>query len=121
LKLDYKQLAKTICENVPEKGISIICKTFPQEMCLRLIGLLAEQLEQKQHVELNIKWIRNILQAHGDYLRNNLTVSLPYLRLVHNILAMYDEQFRKLVEDNTYKIAYYTKMCQKSQVNKMIE
>lgn len=65
-------------------------------MILRFIALLSEQLEGKENVEINIRWIRCILQSHGDYFRENLHVTLPYLRLLHNILALYDNQFRKL-------------------------
>ena len=114
MKLDYKQLAETIYYNVPDKEIGLICKSFPQEMVLRLVGLLAEQLEKKQKVEVNIRWIRGILQTHGEFFRNNLQVSLPYLRLLHNILSLYDEQFRKLVEDNSYQLAFYCNMCEKN-------
>ena len=65
-------------------------------MVLKLVGTLVEQLERKEKVEANIHWIRCILQSHGEYFRNNLNSSLPYLRLMHNILSMYDVQFRKL-------------------------
>lgn len=78
------------------KEIQLVAKSFPQEMLLRFVTLLCEQLEGRQNVEANVRWVRCVLQSHGDFFRENLRVTLPYLRLLHNVLALYDDQFRKL-------------------------
>ncbi len=65
-------------------------------MVLKLVSVLAEQLEKRTKVEVTVRWIRAVLQSHGEYLRSSLQLSLPYLRILHNTLSMYDEQFRKV-------------------------
>jgi len=107
LKLDYKELTTSIYNSLPFAQIPLFCKNFPKELALKFLGILANELEQKTHVELTVHWIRSMLSASGEFIKEHLQRALPYLRMLQRNIAIFDEIFRLLVEDNTNLLKYY--------------
>jgi hypothetical protein len=86
------------------KYIELISLKLPFNVIGPLLDFLANKLENDANIELIMKWIFNIIKAHGNQLKNVKNKSV-FLNL-HKSLNKVFSGLENIVNDNIYSIKY---------------
>ena len=102
--LNQIKIIDNYLKTIPMKYIELISLKLPFNVIGPLLDFLANKLENDANIELIMKWIFNIIKAHGNQLKNVKNKSV-FLNL-HKSLNKVFSGLENIVNDNIYSIKY---------------
>jgi periodic tryptophan protein 2 len=69
-RLSEQPLLQRVYESVPVSDIRLIVRQLPLVYVAALLRFVAERLEKSPHLEFDLMWVKEVLMAHGRYLKN---------------------------------------------------
>lgn len=106
LKLNDLDLVKLAFESVPRDEINFIVKALPFNFVERCLTKIAVILENTQHLEFYLVWIKSLLTLHGINLKNSLFSSSlsSILRLLQRNIKNHFDNLDNICSSNKYKL-----------------
>ena len=105
-RLNEEALIDRIHANIPSNDIDLVVRTLPRHHVLHLLRTVIRASEKNQHLELNIRWLKSLLSAHGASMRKQPGSFLPLLRTAQKAVTMFQVELARMTEDNVYAIDY---------------
>lgn len=105
-RLNEEALIDRIHANIPSNDIDLVVRTLPQHHVLHLLRTVIRASEKNQHLELNIRWMKILLSAHGASMRKQPGTFLPLLRTAQKAVTKFQVELARMTEDNVYAIDY---------------
>jgi periodic tryptophan protein 2 len=81
-RLNEKTIINRVYEAIPYNEIRLVARQLPTLYVPRLLGVSAEVLERGPRLEWGLRWIREVLSAHGRWVRERNVELASVLREV---------------------------------------
>ena len=107
LKLNDLDLIKLALESAPKEEINFIVKALPFNFVERCLTKIAVILENTQHLEFYLIWVKSLLTLHGINLKNNSLHSThlsSILRLLQRNIKNHFDNLDSICSSNKYKL-----------------
>lgn len=105
-RLNEESLIDRIHASIPSKDIDLVVRTLPHHHVLHLLRTVIRASEKNQHLELNIRWMKILLSAHGALMRKQPGTFLPLLRTAQKAVTKFQVELARMTEDNVYAVDY---------------
>ncbi|KAI0302427.1 WD repeat protein [Multifurca ochricompacta] len=105
-RLNEKTVLNGVYEAVPYDEIRLVARQLPTIYIPRLLGVSAEVLERGPRLEWGLRWIREILGAHGRWIRERSVELASVLREVKRAVSAFEGIVARLCDENTATLAY---------------
>lgn len=97
LRMNERPLIKRAYAAVPRKDVRLIARQLPRAYVQQVLALAAAQLDAGPHLEFDLAWVREVLGAHGRWLREARSgESVSVLRAVQKALTDAERSVAKL-------------------------
>ncbi|KAI0289387.1 WD repeat protein [Russula brevipes] len=105
-RLNEKAIINRVYEGIPYEEIGLVARQLPTTYVPRLLGVSAEVLERGPRLEWGLRWIREVLSAHGRWIRERSVELASVLREVKRAVSSFEGIVAKLCDENTATLAY---------------
>lgn len=106
-RLGEQGLARDVIQAVPPADVSLVAQEMPRLYVGKLLALLAQMLKEAPHVEFYLHWVVQVLNSHGQFIRDTRSQHMTVLRLLHQSLSGQHDIMARLCEENRYTLQYY--------------
>ena len=110
LQLNEQELVQEACEAVPMADIALVARAMSGAHLQKLLAFLARRLAASTHLEYHLRWVRELLQAHGGALSMGEKVAPPPLMATFRALAKsllkHQEDLGPLCHENQYTLDF---------------
>lgn len=103
---DDKVLIKQCYEAVPYQAVPLLVRDLPRVYLGRMLRLLGEQMEESPHLEFHLRWLKEVLRAHGRWIKENQNTFGADLRSVLRGVDGVGKTVRRLAERNSWEIEF---------------
>ncbi|EIM88864.1 WD repeat protein [Stereum hirsutum FP-91666 SS1] len=105
-RLNEKGLVRKVYEAVPYEDIRLVSREMPRVYVGRLLGVAVEGLEGGPRLEWGLRWVREVLGAHGRWVREHGVEMASVLREVRRAVGEFEGAVAGLCEENTATLRY---------------
>ncbi|KAI0251220.1 WD repeat protein [Lactifluus subvellereus] len=105
-RLNEKTVLNRVYEAIPYEEIRLVVRQLPTTYVPRLLGVSAEVLERGPRLEWGLRWIRELLSAHGRWIRERSVELASVLREVKRAVSAFEGIVAQLCDENTATLAY---------------
>jgi periodic tryptophan protein 2 len=95
-RLNEKTIINRVYEGIPYEEIKLVARQLPTTYVPRLLGVSAEVLERGPRLEWGLRWIREVLSAHGRWIRERSVELASVLREVKRAVSSFEGIVAKL-------------------------
>ncbi|KAI0049222.1 WD repeat protein [Auriscalpium vulgare] len=106
LRLNEAPLVQRAYEAVPYDEIPLAARQLPAAYVARVLGVAARRLEDGPRIEWGLRWVREVLGAHGRWVRAHGVELAGVLREVRRAVGAFEGAVAKLCDENTATLAY---------------
>ena len=89
-QLNEKTVLNRVYEAIPYEEIRLVVRQLPATYVPRLLGVSAEVLERGPRLEWGLRWIRELLSAHGRWIRERSVELASVLREVKRAVSAFE-------------------------------
>ena len=89
-RLNEKTVLNRVYESIPYEEIRLVVRQLPATYVPRLLGVSAEVLERGPRLEWGLRWIRELLSAHGRWIRERSVELASVLREVKRAVSAFE-------------------------------
>ena len=89
-RLNEKTVLNRVYEAIPYEEIRLVVRQLPATYVPRLLGVSAEVLERGPRLEWGLRWIRELLSAHGRWIRERSVELASVLREVKRAVSAFE-------------------------------
>ena len=105
LNLNLVPLIREVIEQVPMDEVKlIVSRSLPDKYVIKLMRFVGSELETTPHVQFYSKWIYQIFQTHGVWIKRQCRDLMPSLNLLHRNLLARTKSVTEICEKNYYTI-----------------
>ncbi|KAI0266497.1 WD repeat protein [Gloeopeniophorella convolvens] len=105
-RLNERPVINRVYEDIPYDEIKLVARQLPTTYVPRLLGVAAELLERGPRLEWGLRWVREVLSAHGRWIRERSVELASVLREVKRAVSGFEGIVAKLCDENTAVLAY---------------
>ena len=95
-RLNEKTIINGVYEAIPYNEIRLVARQLPTVYVPRLLGVSAEVLERGPRLEWGLRWIREVLNSHGRWVRERNVELASVLREVKRAVSAFEGIVAKL-------------------------
>ena len=95
-RLNEKTIINRVYEGIPYEEIGLVARQLPTTYVPRLLGVSAEVLERGPRLEWGLRWMREVLNAHGRWIRERSVELASVLREVKRAVSSFEGIVAKL-------------------------
>ncbi|KAH9976252.1 WD repeat protein [Lactifluus volemus] len=106
-RLNEKTVLNRVYEAIPYDEIRLLVRQLPTSYVPRLLGVSAEVLERGPRLEWGLRWIREVLSAHGRWIRERSVELASVLREVKRAVSAFEGIVAQLSDENTATLVYF--------------
>lgn len=70
LRLNERALIRAVYSSIPRKDVRLLARQLPRAYVQQVLALGAAQLDAGPHLEFDLAWVKEVLRAHGRWLRD---------------------------------------------------
>jgi periodic tryptophan protein 2 len=114
---DDQALIKQCYEAVPYQFVPLLVRSLPRVYLGRILRLLGEQMDESPHLEFHLRWLKELLQVHGNWIKENRNVLGADLRSVLKGVDGVGMTVRRLAESNGWEIEFLVAQADMEKCN----
>lgn len=114
---DDQALIKQCYEAVPYQFVPLLVRGLPRVYLGRILRLLGEQMDKSPHLEFHLRWLKEVLRVHGNWIKENRNVLGADLRSVLRGVDGVGMTVRRLAERNGWEIEFLVAQADMEKCN----
>jgi len=105
-RLNDNNLVTKVCRGVPVADVALVVRDLPQVYIDRLLRHVSTQTDQSPFLELNLIWLKAIIQAHGALLKKRQLDYTDVVRMTQKAVGRMSKEIIDLADNNEHKVEF---------------
>ncbi|KAI9679168.1 MAG: hypothetical protein M1822_007378 [Bathelium mastoideum] len=105
-RLNDAGLLRRVYQSVPAepRAIGLIAGQVPEVYLARMIAFITKMLDETQHLEFGLWWVRALLEKHGRIIRERKGEFTAEMRGLSRVLKGVEREIGRVAEANTFQV-----------------